>query len=172
MFYNKSYSLGQMKKYAGSASIPRSTDRRVIVAFVNDKGVFDTSDANKAIMKVYPRARDDYRTWYISQMKFALGEIRGVQLQSDTEVYALLVKSATVVEETVIVGRDKKKIQKVEEVVDEKALVKAVKALGDYCSVNRLNVHIDVPTFWSVLEPIVEEYLVKVGVNVSIYSGG
>lgn len=156
MEYNSPFMLGRMREVSGCASRPISSDNRSIVTINNTEGDYDSVEGNVPIAKVYPKAKDEYRRWWRMQQGFKLGEFKSTQVQSDTEIANLVV---CISEED-------------GDVVDEDAVKKVLNKYGQYCAQNKLNVHInrlDDNEIWSLFEESLTEYLVKRGVNVTVY---
>lgn len=146
----KKFLLGNLK-FAKSSdpSIPLSADNRVILLFVDlDGNIEDT--LGKKLIKRWEQVRTSYRSWYRGQLNFKLGQILPITVQTDTTVLTLLV------------FKDK--------VLDEKALKDAMISAGRYASSNKYNVHLNKSDIdWTIIEPMVTEYFVKSGVNVTVY---
>jgi hypothetical protein len=148
--------LGTFKTVAGDASVPKTSDNRIILLLVNNEGEFSVRNVNDNVRKIYPKSKDHYRTWYRNQVKFSLGEFSAVQVQSDTEIAMLLCCSYK---------------EKVEELSLD-ALKKSLDKLGKYASENKKNVHLNKCERWDEVEPLVVDLLVKRGVQVTVYSQG
>jgi len=150
--------LGKIKEVKGCASLPHTSDSRTIITINNMSGEYESVAGNVPIAKVYPRAKDEYRKWWRNQQGFKLGEILTTQVQSDTEIANVLI---CVTDED---GDDS---------LEETAVKAALNKLGQHCSYNKLNAHINkLPNddAWKIVEDGLKEYLVKRGVNVTVYS--
>jgi hypothetical protein len=153
--YNN-FLLGTFRKIAGDASVPKTSDNRIIALLVNNEGEFLLRKVNQNVFKIYPKSKDHYRSWFRTQVKFGLGDISNAQVQSDTEISYLLC--ATVKE-----GKEELSVD---------ALKKALDKLGKYAAENKKNVHLNKCENWDQVEPMVIDLLVKRGVHVTVYSEG
>jgi hypothetical protein len=148
------YLLGTIKTIKGDASLPKSSDNRIIALIVNNQGEFDLRTVNTNVNKIYPKSKETYRTWYRNQVKFGSGDIYTVQVRSDTEIAFLLAA----------------KLNDGVEVLDLDAVKKSLDKLGKYASEQRKNVHLNKCEEWDKVEPLVMELLVKRGVQVVVYT--
>ena len=145
----KKFLLGNLKYVVGSPSVPLSADNRVILLFVDLNGNIEDT-LGKTLIKRWIKVKEEFRSWYRGQLNFKLGQILPCTVQTDTTVLNLLV------------FKDK--------VLDEKALKDALISAGRYASSNKYNVHLNKSDIdWTVIEPMITEYFVKSGVNVTVY---
>jgi hypothetical protein len=139
---------GIIRIKTGDASIPNSSDNRVILFFADTSG--DTKDPLALkLIKRWLKIKDEFRSWWRGQVDFKLGKTLPIIVQTDTIILALLVL--------------------VDNVMDYNALKDAMISAGRYCSSNKYNVHINKSYDWSKIEPMLMEYFVKSGVNVTVY---
>jgi hypothetical protein len=154
--YNNPFTIGRTKYVKGNAARPISTDNRTIVLFVSTTGDFEKVEGNTAVAKVYPKAKDLYRSWWRSQLKFKPGEFQVNTVQSDTEL-AHLIAYVEIDGETGF---------------EEAALKGSIDKLGKHASLNRTNVHVNkcgTEEEWEVIAKLLEELVAKRAVNVFIY---
>jgi hypothetical protein len=159
MEYINKFLLGRIKDVKGNASRPMSTDDRTVALFCTNDGEFESVTGNADIAKVYPKAKDLYRGWWRSQKNFKGGGFQVENVLSDTEVAHLL----TCIK---LEGND-------EPVFELNSTKEALDKLGRHASLNKRNVHINKAGSegeWEVILPLIEELIVKRGVNVFIYS--
>jgi hypothetical protein len=144
----KKFLLGNMRTMNGSAEIPNSSDNRIILFFADMSGDAKDPLALKLI-KRWEKCKTEFRGWWRGQVDFKLGKTLPVTVQTDTTILELLVL--------------------VNNVMDYTALKDALISAGRYCSANKYNVHINKNYDWSQIEPMLIEYFVKSGVNVTVY---
>lgn len=142
--------LGNLKYTEGTASIPLSSDNRVIINLVGLNGEWPSSKISTELSNRWFKAKEQYRKWYRSQDQFKLGSAQTVQVQSDTAITNLLVLNN---------GS-----------LDLEAFKKAVENISKEIIINKQNVHIQkIENNWDEIEKILIEFFVKKGTNVVIY---
>ena len=145
----KKFLLGNLKIIKGSAEIPNSADNRVILLFTDTSGNIE-DELGKKLIKRWIKVKDSFRSWYRGQVNFKLGQTLQIDLQTDTIVMCLLV------------FKDK--------VLDTQALKDAMIIAGRFTSANKYNVHLNKSDIdWTIIEPMITEYFIKSGVNVTVY---
>lgn len=156
-FDNSKFLLGRIKEVKGNASIPASTDSRLIVLFCSTDGDFEAVPENLTVSKVYPKVKDLYRSWWRRQKNFKGGEIQIEQIQTNTEVAYLL----TCIETENIVGFD---LEHTKSAIDK---------IGRYCSKEKRSIHVNkigTENEWNTILELLTQYAAKRGVNIFIYS--
>lgn len=143
---------GRLKKTTGNPATPITGGFRCILQLVGDNGEY-----GKNMVRAWPQAEESYRSWYrnsYGKMDKKLGEIKTVQVQSDTSIIHVLCRT----------GEDGK--------LNYEALQKGLKEAGIYTSDQKGNIHM-----WSVadgdekkVDNIILEELLKRGINVTVYS--
>lgn len=149
--------LGKLKEIKGSAVRPNSSDNRTIVLFCENNGDFESVPRNLEFEKAWPKAKEIYRSWWRGQLGFKGGEIKITDILSDTQLAHLV---------TCVKDND-------ELFFDKKYLEQCFDKLGKHCSINKRNVHINkigTDSEWQVISNLIEEHLLKSGVNVFVYS--
>lgn len=145
----KKFLLGNLSYKSGNSSVPLSADNRVILLFTDTSGNIE-DDLGKRLVKRWEKTKTDFRAWYRGQVNFKLGQTLTISVQTDTTIICLLV------------FKDK--------VLDTQALKDALITTGRFTSSNKYNVHINKADIdWTIMEPLVIEYFVKSGVNVTVY---
>jgi len=146
----KKFLLGNLKYVKnGDASIPHSADNRVILFLGDISGELET-DLAKKLIKRWDKTRAEFRGWYRGQQNFKLGQILTITVQTDTTLLCLLA------------------LNKGE--LDLAALKTAMISAGKFANQNKFNIHINKDNInWETIEPILYEYFVKLGVNVTVY---
>lgn len=145
---NKKFLLGNIKTITGSSEVPHSADNRVVLSFVDFNG--DCKDPlTLKLIKRWLKVSTDFRSWWRGQVNFKLGKTLEIAVQTDTTIMCLLCLN--------------------DNVMDYAALKDAMVSAGRYCSSNKYNVHINKNYDWAQIEPMLIEYFVKSGVNVTVY---
>lgn len=143
---------GRLKEFSGDLSIPESAGNRFVLVLVSDEKK-DTDGGS-----VYSRwgaAEREYKIWYnnsFGKMNEWLGQIKTVQVQSDTTVANLLCKHGTK--------------------IDYEALEKCLDAVGKEAANASGTIHmnkIGTGKNWKKVQGMIEELLLKRGLNVNVY---
>lgn len=146
----KKFLLGTLRIVKGDASIPHSSDNRMILFLGDINGLMET-DLAKKLIKRWSKVKDSFRSWYRGQVQFKLGNILPIAVQTDTEIICLLVLK--------------------DAVLDLAALKTALTSAAKYAALNKKNVHINkTEQNWSEIESMITDLFLKAGVNVTIYS--
>lgn len=146
----QNFLLGKLKRVKGNASMPHTSDNRVVLVLADTSGQLQKTDSQNQILTRWSKAQEEYRAWFRSQNKFKLGETKLIQVQSDTSVCLMLCTQ--------------------EGELDVKAFSKCLSFVGNEAKRNGLNAHIQKPENYSTdLENLFIEHLVKVGVNLTVY---
>lgn len=144
--------LGNSKTIEGSAVNPVTSDNRVIIIPVRIDGEWDKIEFCTQLGKKWSKTRDEYRMWFRGQHGFRMGEVKTVQIQSDTSVSYMVV----------IDNKGK---------VDKEAFAKAIKKVSEHCYYNKLNVHMQKIKGMALknVESTFSESFSKFGINSVIY---
>lgn len=146
----QNFLLGKLKRIKGTASMPHTSDNRVVLVLADTCGQLEKSDSQNQILNRWPKAQEEYRAWFRSQNKFKIGETKLIQVQSDTSVCIMLCTE--------------------EGKLNVDALSKCLNFIGKEAKRNGLNAHVQKPENYSTdLEKLFIDNLVKVGVNLTIY---
>lgn len=140
---------GRLKEFSGDPAYPEAGGNRYIVIPVSDKK--ENTPTNKTF-KRWATADVGYKSWFnqsFNNMQRFVGQIKCVQVQSDTVVANALCR----------VGDD----------IDYTAVEKCFAALGVEVKNNSGNVHIAKFGDWDKVEPIIKEQLLNRGINVNVY---
>jgi hypothetical protein len=142
--------LGLLRYIKGTAAVPHSSDNRMILNLLDMDGEW-SDPFSTDLAKRWPKAKEQFRAWFRSKNKFALGEYQIVQVQSDTSIVNLLVKSNNT--------------------LDLVALDNALVKLGKELSLSKSNVHISkiAGDNWPQIESLLKTALLKKAVNVTVY---
>lgn len=152
--------LGRLKTIKGSAARPQASDNRTVAIFCTDTGNFEAVERNDTISKVFPKAKELYRSWWRNQRGFKGGELQTTQVMSDTELVHLI--------SCVEVGDEDEK----ETFFDLNFTKGVFEKLGKHCAMNKTNVHINkcgTPKEWETISEIIADSLLKRGVHVFVY---
>lgn len=143
------FSHGKLKYVKGSASEPKSGDNRVIINIVDKSGEWE-EDLSKKISAKWPKVKESYRGWFRGQVKFNLGEIQTVQIQSDTVVVNCLAKQN---------GK-----------VDLVSLTKCLTSLGKEVELTKANLHMDsLNEDWDKVQEIITKAILSKGLSLNVY---
>jgi hypothetical protein len=143
---------GKIKTVQGNFIAPIHSGLRLIVNFAGLNGKYD-HPTDQAIGKIWRAATSDYRSWFVSQQKFKLGEMKETVVASDIFIVNLLVRDA-------------------EGKLNMEGLEVAVKKLAVFAKYEKGSLHFDesllqeAPTFQALLE----EHILSAGVNVYVYT--
>lgn len=145
----KKFLLGNLKIIkGGDATIPNSSDNRVILFFGDYTGKLEDELAIK-LSKRWIKVTNDFRSWWRGQVNFKMGKTLEIPVQTDTTALCLLVLN--------------------DKVMDYAALKDSLISAGRFVSSNKYNLHINKSYDWTQIEPMLIEYFVKSGVNVTVY---
>ncbi len=140
---------GRLKELKGDLSIPESAGNRFILIPVAD----DNSTKGGTVFARWTQAASTYNQWYrmsYGKMGEWLGQIKTAQVQSDTVVAALLCQK----------GAD----------IDYVAFEKCIDSVGKEAANNSGSIHMEKIGDWDKVKKIVEEKLLKRGLNVNVYT--
>ena len=140
---------GRLKEFKGDLSVPESAGNRFIIIPVSDNKKF--TDGGKVFAR-WNSAEREYKIWYnnsYGKMPEWLGQIKTVQVQSDTVVASLLCKH--------------------EDEFDYEALEKCINELGKEAANNSGSIHVQKFGDWDKVQTLLEEKLLKRGLNVNVY---
>ncbi len=153
---------GRFKYTTGDATIPESAGHRLIIHVCNNEGKWGAGFV-LALSKRWIKPEQEYRRWFRSRNMFRLGEIQGVNVQSDTTIINMVAQDGV--------------YQKPDgsPPIDYDALEKCLDKVGELASVEGSSVH--GPRFgaglaggdWNKIEKLIIEKIIKRGVNVTIY---
>lgn len=139
---------GRVKEVKGDCSIPESAGNRFILVPVPD----NNKPNGGSVYKRWPIAEANYKHWFVNsygKMNEWLGKINTIQVQSDTVVVNMLCIS--------------------NEEYDYEALKKCIDAVGKEAANNSGNVHMSKFGDWEKVSPLIDELLLKRGLNVTVY---
>ena len=141
------------KKADGSAALPEAGGHRIIVNLVSTSGEWPESDFCQELEERWAAAKTEYRRGYYAQRYFKLGMIQEINIRSD-----LTVTNALVFEKD---GE--------QDVLNEEAAKKALTAVADLAKYNGSSVHFNKDKSWDKIAELVEDAIIKQGVNVTLY---
>ncbi len=146
----------------GDATMPHAEGNKLLVHVCNDIGGWGKGFV-MAISKRWPEPERHYREWYHSNKNFMLGEVQFVKVQDDIWVGNMIGQYK--------LNRNDQGIPPIRYEAVKNCLEKAARfALGQQASVHmpRIGCGLAGGT-WDKMEPIIEETLVKHGIDVFVY---
>lgn len=170
---SKIFNLGLLKYVTGDATLTRGGGHRLLVHIVNDVGAWGKGFV-LAISKRWKKPEEQYRVWYRSQsdgrVKFALGEIQVVDVQSDLGVVNMIAQHDLMTKnETPPLRLDALRscLQKVaKEAKDRNSSVHCPRMGAGLAS--GVSKGYDQNT-WSQIEAVIKDELINKGINVTVY---
>ena len=154
---------GLLKYVVGDATNPLGSSNRYILQIVNDEGKYGAGFSG-ALSKRWPKVETEYRKWWRERFgKLVRGDIQTIQILSDLVVINMVAQKG-------IVGPNNPKP------IDYKALQTCLSKAGDV--VSQYNASIHMPKIgaglsqgdWTEIEPLIEQELLKRGINVTVYT--
>jgi O-acetyl-ADP-ribose deacetylase (regulator of RNase III) len=154
---------GLLKYVVGDATNPLGSSNRYILQIVNDEGKYGAGFSG-ALSKRWPKVEIEYRKWWRERFgKLVRGDIQTIQILSDLVVINMVAQKG-------IVGPNNPKP------IDYKALQICLSKAGDI--VSQYNASIHMPKIgaglsqgdWAEIEPLIEQELLKRGINVTVYT--
>ena len=156
---------GLLKFVKGDATAPLGSSNRYILQIVNDEGKYGAGFSG-ALSRRWPKVETEYRKWWREKFgKLSLGDIQVVQILSDLVVINMVAQKG-------IVGPNNPKP------IDYKALQICLSKAGDEISQYTAGVHMPrigcglAGGSWEEIEPLIEQELLKRGINVTVYDQG
>lgn len=149
---NKFIQAGKTKIINSTILAPENAGLRFILNVVGEDGKFG-SPLNLLLAKKWAKVKEDNSYWFATKMNFKLGSLNETAVASDTWTISLLV-------------------QKLNGLMDEKALQIAVKKLGEKAKYEKASVHVSTLLTSSIpaLEGLLLTNLVEDGVSVYFYN--
>ena len=153
---------GLLKFVIGDATMPLGSSNRYILQIVNDEGKYGAGFSG-ALARRWPKVEVEYRKWWRERYgKLLLGDIQVIQILSDLVVINMVAQKG-------IVGPKNPKP------IDYSALQNCLEKAGEEISKHTAAVHI--PRIgcglskgnWEEIEPLIENELLKRGINVTVY---
>jgi O-acetyl-ADP-ribose deacetylase (regulator of RNase III) len=153
---------GLLRFVTGDATLPQGGNLRYILQIVNDEGKYGKGFAGSLATR-WPKVEIEYRKWWRELYgKLKLGDIQVIQISSDLAVINMVAQKG-------IVGPDNPKP------IQYDALQECLAKAGN--EIKELNGSAHMPRIgcglaqgqWSEVEPLVNQELLKRGVNVTVY---
>lgn len=153
---------GLIKYTKGDATLPQGSNLRYILQVVNDEGKYGAGFSG-ALASRWPKVETEYRSWWRERYgKLVLGDIQVIQVLSDLVVINMVAQKG-------IVSKDNPKP------IDYDALRTCLSKAG--AEISEYNGAVHIPRIgcglaggtWDKVEPIVEQELLKRGLNVTVY---
>jgi Macro domain len=153
---------GLLKFVIGDATIPLGSSNRYILQIVNDEGKYGAGFSG-ALARRWPKVESEYRKWWRECYgNLSLGDIQIIQILSDLVVINMVAQKG-------IVGPKNPKP------IDYSALQKCLEKAGE--EISKFNAGIHMPRIgcglsqgsWCEIEPLIEQELLKRGINVTVY---
>ncbi len=153
---------GILKFVTGDATNPLGSNTRYILQIVNDEGKYGAGFSG-ALSRRWPKVESEYRKWWRERFgKLLLGDIQIVQILSDLVVINMVSQKG-------IVGPNNPKP------IDYKALQMCLDKAGD--EISKYNASVHMPRIgaglaqgdWGEIEKLIDQELLKRGINVTVY---
>lgn len=153
---------GLLKFVKGDATQPQGSSNRYLLQIVNDEGKYGAGFSG-ALARRWPKVETEYRKWWReSYGQLKLGSIQVIQILSDLVVINMVAQKG-------IVGPKNPKP------IDYKALQQCLSKAGD--EISQYNAGVHMPRIgchlaggtWEEVEPLIEQELLKRGINVTVY---
>lgn len=162
---SKIINRGLLKYVEGDATITRGGGHRLLIHICNDVGGWGRGFV-LVLSKRWKKPEQEYRVWYRSQgegrVKFQLGEIQTVEVQSDLAVVNMIAQHDIVTNNEVPPIRYDALRSCLEKVAKE------AKDRGSSVHCPRIGCGLAGGT-WPEVEPLLTEYLINKGINVTVY---
>lgn len=153
---------GLLKYTTGDATLPNGSSMRYVLQIVNDAGKYGAGFSG-ALSARWPKVETEYRAWWRSRYgKLNLGDIQIIQILSDLCVINMVAQHD-------VVSKDNPKP------IDYKALQMCLAKAGSEISQYNAGVHIPrigcglAGGSWDEIEPLIDQELLKRGINVTVY---
>jgi hypothetical protein len=144
---------GRLKKLNADASLPEAGGHCIIVNLVSTSGNWFESVFCKNLEKRWAAAKNEYRRGYHAQRHFKLGMLQEVNIRSDMTVANVLVYE----------------LQDEKELLNIDAAKEGLKKVSDLAKYNGSSVHIHKDESWDKIAELVEDAIIKKGINVTLY---
>lgn len=153
---------GLLKFVKGDATLPLGSSNRYILQIVNDEGKYGAGFSG-VLARRWPKVELEYRRWWRERYgKLVLGDIQVIQILSDLVVINMVAQKG-------IVGPKNPKP------IDYSALQVCLSKAGE--EISKYNAGIHMPRIgtrlsqgnWEEIEPLIEQELLKRGINVIVY---
>jgi len=153
---------GLLKFVKGDATLPAGSNVRYVLQIVNNEGKYGAGFSG-ALSRRWPKVEADYRQWWRERFgKLTLGDVQYVQILSDLVVVNMVAQNG-------IVSKENPKP------IDYKALKACLAKAGT--EISQFNASVHMPRIgcglaggtWEEVQPIIEEELLKRGLNVIVY---
>lgn len=142
---------GKSKIIQGTIISPQSSDLKLVLAVCSLNGKPD-SELYKLFDRKWKIASAELKGWHQHHVDFKLGNVKTISVQSDVWISNALCLSA-------------------EGVLDEVALAKCIKKIGEVAKYEKGSVHVSslLTTAIPQLPALLMEYCIENGVSVSLY---
>jgi hypothetical protein len=146
---------GELRSKTGSATQPEAGGHRIVLNFCDASGNDWADDTpEKIIGKRWDKVALEYRRWYRSQHYFRIGELKEVNVQSDTCIVNMLVKDEN--------GQ-----------INTEAVEKCIDKVGEMAVNYGSSVHVQKgDNNWDKVASALIEKVIKRGKMVTVYSEG
>jgi len=155
---------GLLRYKVGDATIPVSGGMRYILQVNNNEGKYGAGFSG-VLSKKWPQVESEYRKWWREKFgKLQLGDVQFIQVQTDTTIVNMIAQDGI---------KTSAKSKKVHLKYDalETCLNKAGARISDEggsVHMPRIGTGLAGGT-WNKIEPIIDEQLLKRGINVTVY---
>lgn len=153
---------GLLRYVKGDATLPHGGGHKLIIHVCNDIGGWGSGFV-LAVSKRWKKPEEEYRKWYRGQNKFELGEIQVVDVQSDIAIVNMIAQHK--------IGMD----EEGNPPIRYEALRSCLDKVGELAVERSSSIHSCrfgcglAGGDWNLVEPMINELLIKRGRNVTIY---
>lgn len=153
---------GLLRYVKGDATLPNGSNLRYILQIVNDAGKYGAGFSG-ALAARWPKIETEYRGWWRTRYgKLNLGDIQVIQVLSDLAVINMVAQHDVVSEENPTP-------------IKYDALQQCLAKAG--IEISQYNAAVHMPRIgcglaqgeWEKIEPLIEQELLKRGLNVTVY---
>lgn len=164
------FNRGLLKYVQGDATLPRGGGHRMLIHCCNDVGAWGAGFV-VALSKRWKKPEEQYRLWcraqVLDRLKFQLGEIQVVDIQSDLAVVNMIGQRD--------IGPSKDEQGNVVPPIRYDAIKSCLQKVAKEAKDRQSSVH--APRFgaglamgdWGTIETLIKECLIDKGINVTIY---
>lgn len=151
-YLNKFTTPGRTKSVEKTILAPENSGLRLILNTCSQSGKYD-SKFSVMLTKKWTKAKEDYRSWFVTKNKFLLGTIHTTAVASDIWITNVLVADEN-------------------DALDNEAVVKGLKKVAELAKYENASVHVSEMTVETIpgLKDLMKEHLLDRGVSVYFYT--
>ena len=153
---------GLLKFIKGDATLPQGSSLRYVLQIVNDEGKYGAGFSG-ALSRRWPKVESEYKQWWREKYgQLKLGDIQIIQVLSDLVVVNMVAQKGVVSKENPTP-------------IKYDALKACLSKAG--VEISKYNASVHIPRIgcglacgkWEEVEPLIEQELLKRGINVTVY---